>query len=64
MFIKKLIYLAFVGGILAACDNRVAGIESLGFDFVQAFSKAPNDEPLDASTLALIMTPTAEPFNC
>ena len=50
--------------VLAACDGgSKSGIASLGRGFAKAFYQDRNDEPLDASTIALNLTPTIEPFN-
>lgn len=51
---------------LSACgggDEEVGGIDTLGQDFVQAFSQDRNDAPLDPSGLILMLTPQIEPFD-
>ena len=54
--------------LLAACDDdgngtMSKGIDTLGDDFVRAFSQDRNDVPLDASALTLTLTPGIEPFD-
>ncbi|MFZ5962171.1 hypothetical protein ACOXXX_04400 [Thalassococcus sp. BH17M4-6] len=61
------------GLLLAACDGGgggggggggvVQGIATLGQAFVNAFNLGPNDEPVDAQSVDLVLTPTEEPFN-
>lgn len=66
LHIKLFIALCLVGGLLAACGGGGAGSsgsQTLGSDFVRAYSQAPNDEPLDPTELTLILTPEIEPFD-
>ena len=63
--IKLTLILTSLTGALVACGGGggTSGIASLGSDFVRAFSQAPNDTPLDPTQLALVLTPTVEPFD-
>ena len=53
------------GAVLAACASigGLTGIDTLGSDFVRAFSQDRNDAPLDPSELTLTLTPEKEPFD-
>ena len=71
----RLVALLASGLLLAACDGDGGGggggdgggdpqgIASLGQDFVNAFNLAATDEPVDAQSVDLVLTPMAEPFN-
>ncbi len=64
------------GFLLSACDGdggdggndgggnpQAACSESFGADFTSAFNRSKTDEPVDAQSVSLTPTPTAEPCN-
>ncbi|MGR3468929.1 MAG: hypothetical protein ACU0CI_13735 [Shimia sp.] len=58
--------LAVAGSLLfvAACGGGgIAGINTLGGGFTNAFNAGPNDTPVDASAISLTVDPTIDPFN-
>lgn len=58
----SLLLVAAVG--VSACDNNgPRGINSLGKDFVRMFKMDRNDEPVDAQSVKMRLTPYIEPFN-
>ncbi|WP_372834822.1 hypothetical protein [Puniceibacterium confluentis] len=67
----KLVAVLSGGLAVAACDgaggggggNANSGINSLGADFVRAFSQRRNDTPFDAQEISLKLTPMKAPFN-
>jgi len=66
---KNLIRVALLAALaagLTACDGsnagQATGIASLGAGFQAAFAQARNDVPVDVDVIALLLTPTREPF--
>ena len=58
--------LATTGAVIfvAACGGGgLAGIQTLGAGFVQAFNADMNSDPVDPDTIALTVDPTIDPFN-
>lgn len=66
----KLIAVLLGVSLVAACDggggddgNDATGIASFGKAFVAMFNANPNDDPVDAQTINIMVDATADPFN-
>lgn len=54
--------------LLAACDSdgdddRSKGVANFGPAFLAMFNADPNDDPVNAQSIDIMVDPTAEPFN-